>query len=169
LAYCVLEFENDTRVAEPLADLLGKNFTAPELLTAFVALYKEHTHAKFRVHLCHLVGLTPWNDPIASMLTHLATVDQDDAFTIINELIEPALSDVQAVALMERDELGLLTRSLHNTVLSQWVYPRAGYLRGRLPTHNLSAAQSSLAETLSMEWVGTLDALVDTVRSLAPR
>jgi hypothetical protein len=178
LYYCVLAFQQDAvgrarseherfEEAQYLADTLFDHFTMRELLSAYAELYVEYPDAEFRRDLRTVVNDTPWNEPWTDTLEALSTLD-DAAIIVIERLI--VASDIEVpTELLDTDVLGLLTKSMYDPLIAPTRLSRSNYLRGRLGARSLTREQLDLAHTLSLEWTGTLDSLVETVRGLSPR
>ena len=121
---------------------------------------------KFRRDLRTVVNDTPWNEPWTDTLEALSTLD-DAAIIVIERLI--VASDIEVpTELLDTDVLGLLTKSMYDPLIAPTRLSRSNYLRGRLGARSLTREQLELAHTLSLEWTGTLDSLVETVRGLSP-
>jgi hypothetical protein len=71
---------------------------------------------------------------------------------------------------LESDLPGLLTGDMYQLIDSQQHYPRSRYLQDRLRSMAppFSTADLEIGLALADNWEGTLDSLLETIRTLAP-
>jgi hypothetical protein len=171
LQYCaqrLCEEDNLTvnQLAEDLTRSLLAQFTMPELLGAFATLHPKYHELTPRLALIRLINLTPWNAPLTDTLVTLSTMSDLDARTLAHEVM--ARRDALPRAVLLGSELGLLKKWLYDILVDPRQCPRSRYLTLQLRALPFSASQMTLARTLCPEWVGTMNELEATVRTLRP-
>jgi hypothetical protein len=153
-------------VAKGLTRQLVVHFAIPDLLSAYAQLHAACHERKTRLALHQLINLTPWNTHLAETIRLLSTMNQDEALTVILEVVGSAL--IVPTDMLYGDELGLLTRVLFKALVDPGRCSRRHYLLRRLGSRALTRPQMDLAGTLCGEWAGTLDSLEETIHTLAP-
>lgn len=154
------------RLIVDLASSLLLHFTMPQLLSAYAQLHLAYHDRATRVALHRIMDVTPWCAPLRDTIVTLAQMDDEEAHVVATELL--ARSDVVPDALLAGSELGLLHKALYDAVVAPSRYSRTRYLQSRLDARSLTQTQRELGHTLSQGWVGTLDALEETVSVLRP-
>jgi hypothetical protein len=167
LYYCTLSLEQEVEGAKFLVSQLVAHFTMTELLTAYAQLFQEYSEPSFRASLHRLMHQTSRPVPFTDTLIILSSLERDLALTLCTEWAG-TLDQLVESDLFQTDELGLLTKELHDALLRRTYFSRSVYLSGRLSHRDLSDDQHALAQTLCGEWVGTLGDLDMTVRRLCP-
>jgi len=77
-----------------------------------------------------------------------------------------------AQAIVDSDDAGRLPRAVHDAAGVTVIIPRTDYLirraRARARSGSLTATQFEFAKTLSTDWAGSFDELVETAKTLRP-
>jgi len=90
----------------------------------------------------------------------------------IAETIRSSSGRWPASEVCDSDDVGRLTRSVFDAIGIKVIIPRTDYLirraRVRATTGMLTPQQFEFAATLSTDWTGTLDEMVETATTLRP-
>jgi hypothetical protein len=170
-AYEQLEKMSDsTHVYFHHSEILQAGNSYFDLLYAYARLTNDRPELRDRAK--RLVSNVSQNLGIRELILAFASlcdvVSVDEVVHIVREVRDPVHSIENL--LIETDTPGTLPKAVYDALFTSGV-KRDAYLIYRLRTvrPRFSREQEEFARTLALEWDGTLNALLETVRTLRPK